>query len=285
MPDLPWVISGNEKPINSGCQLATRKGLIKPSIIEVAMNKELNKPYKAVVLGAAGKVGKKLINKLLQSNRCTHLTVVSRKPIPKHPKLTNEIWQDLSAFWQKQSIELKAIFSGADVLFCCMGGVKASGFSQLFSRKKSARMFQSVDYYYIVGSATIAQLASVPPLSVIASPNAAKKSPLLISQMQWKMQEEVQNMGFPGVSIFQPGCLLAPVDQAGSTWRLLLNHMKVAFCHFISGHQEAIGVDDVASAMKLEYELRLTGKISNTAFYQSNAMRELLQCHQPQTIN
>ena len=243
------------------------------------MNNELNKPYKAVVIGAAGIVGKKLIKKLLASKRCTHLTVVSRKPIKLHPKLKVEIWQDLSAFWLKKSTELSTIFAGADVLFCCMAAQPMNPVSALFNRKKSANMFKFVDYYYIVGSATIAHLASVPQLSVIASPNADKKAPLLISKVQWKMQDAVQNIGFPGVSIFQPGCLIDSIDQAGSTWRLLLNHIKVALCHFLKGRQDAIKVEDVASAMKIEYELRLTGKIKNTAFYRADAMHELIQCH------
>ncbi len=47
----------------------------------------------------------------------------------------------------------------------------------------------------------------------------------------------------------------------------------------------AVAVDDVASAMKIEYELRLTGKIKDTAFYRSDAMRALIKSNQPPVIN
>ena len=239
------------------------------------MNRQIKNQYKAIVLGATGTVGTYLVKKLLASPQCKQLTVISRKEIPFHPKLKLEIWKDFSIFQSKKSNKMANIFEGHDVLFCCLGAPEKNLFG-LYNKKKYGQMFKTIDYYYVVGAATIAHLASVPQFSVISNPTASSKAHFLLSKVKWKMQQAIQAIEFNGISIFQPYHMIKPADETEPFLKKILKNTIALIARIILAKQKAINVEDIATAMKIEFELRLDGKIKKTAFYHSDAMRELI---------
>ena len=238
--------------------------------------KTQQKQYKAIVIGATGAVGSYLVNKLLNSPQCSQLTVVSRKKIPPHPKLKLEVWKDFSKFKSDESSEFIPVFKGHDVMFCCLGAPEKALFGLLYNKKKYGQMFQTVDYYYVVGAATIAHLASVPQFSVISVPTATPKANFLLSKVKWKMQQTVRSIGFKGVSIFQPYHLMKPARNNDKWMTKIIKNTIALIARLLPAKQKAMNVEDVASAMKIEFEMRLNGKIEKTAFYKPNEMFELI---------
>lgn len=239
--------------------------------------KNHQKQYKAIVLGATGAVGSYLVKNLLNSPQCSQLTVVSRKEIPPHPKLKLEIWKDFSQFKSNESSELIPLFKGHDVMFCCLGAPERALFGLLYNKKKYGQMFKTVDYYYVVGAASIAHLACVPQFSVISVPTASPKASFILSKVKWKMQQAVQAIGFKGVSIFQPYHLMKPAVSNENWITKLIKNTIVLIARLMPAKQKAMKVEDVAKAMKIEFEMRLNGKIEKTAFYKPNEMFKLLQ--------
>jgi hypothetical protein len=201
---------------------------------------------------------------------------VSRKAIPDHPKLKLEIWKDFSVFKSGKSTELISIFKGHDVMFCCLGAPERAMFGLLYNKKKYGQMFKTVDYYYVVGSASIAHLASVPQFSVISSPTANAKASFLLSKVKWKMQQAVQSIGFKGISIFQPYHLMKPAVSNDNWIKKLIQNTIALIVQLLPAKQKAMKVEDVANAMKIEFEMRINGKIEKTAFYKPNEMLELI---------
>jgi uncharacterized protein YbjT (DUF2867 family) len=235
------------------------------------------KKYKAIVIGATGAVGTYLVQKLINSSQCIQLTVISRKEIPAHPKLKLEIWKDFSQFQSNESSELIPVFKGHDVMFCCLGAPEKAMFGLLYNHNKYSQMFKTIDYYYVVGAASIAHLACVPQFSVISTPTASPKASFILSKVKWKMQQAVKSIGFKGVSIFQPYHLMKPAKGNESWLKKLIKNSIALTARIIPANQNAMNVEDVASAMKIEFEMRLNDKIEKTAFYKPNEMFELIQ--------
>jgi len=138
-------------------------------------------------------------------------------------------------------------------------------------------MFKTVDYYYVVGAASIAHLACVPQFSVISTPTASPKASFILSKVKWKMQQAVQSIGFKGVSIFQPYHLMKPINRNESWLKRWIKSTIAFITKVLPAKQKAMNVEDVANAMKIEFEMRLNGKIEKTAFYKPNDMFALIQ--------
>lgn len=67
------------------------------------------------------------------------------------------------------------------------------------------------------------------------------------------------------------------VNEAHGWAKFFINNTIAFIARILPAKHKAINVQDVANAMKIEFELRLNGKINKTTFYHSDDMRELIQ--------
>jgi nucleoside-diphosphate-sugar epimerase len=236
------------------------------------------KKYKAVVMGATGGVGAYLVEKLMSSSHCSKITVISRKRIPKNPKLNNIIWDDFSKYLLETKNENIEVFKNNDVLFCCLGAPEKALLGLFYNKKKYAPMFQKVDYDYVVAAARLAKQADITHFSVISSPTADPKAKFLYSRIKGEMEQSIKTIGFKKVSFFRPYHLMKPANNRMTFFKRIFKNFVAFIARMMPAAQRAIKVEDVATAMMLELESRpqKEEKFSN---YSSDDMREIIKLY------
>lgn len=229
--------------------------------------------YKAIVIGGTGGVGAFLVEKLLASDQCAEVTVISRKPLPKSPKLNNVIWGDFSEHLSKEGSA--EVFKNHDVLFCCLGAPEKALLGLFFNKKKYAPLFQKVDYDYAVGAARLAREVGIRNFSVISSPSAKPMAKFIYSKIKWQMEQAIKTLDFEKVSIFRPYHLMKPAKKHVSFFKKLIQNLVAFVARIMPAKERAIKVEDVAMAMMLEFEFRREDNFG-IAYLTSDAMRQLV---------
>ncbi len=233
--------------------------------------------YTAIVIGATGGVGTYLVEKLLASDQCSKVTVISRKEFPKAPKLNQIIWDDFSEHLLEKKDQSIEIFKDHDVLFCCLGAPEKALLGLFLNRKKYAAMFQKVDYDYTVAAAEIGYKAGILNFSVISSPSAKPSAKFIYSKIKWNMEQAIKNIDFKKVSIFQPYHLMKPANSEVHFLKKATKNFVAFIASLMPAKQKAIKVEDVALAMMIEYSPRTEADSFKIAYYTSDDMRELIK--------
>lgn len=148
---------------------------------------------KALVLGATGATGKDLVEKLLKDNDFEEVHAFVRKPLEiKNDKLYNHIVN-----FEKPE-EWKDLVKG-DVAFSCLGTtLKAAG-------SKEAQRKVDVDYQYNFAKA--ARENNVEDYVLVSAYGANPNSKIFYSRMKGELENEVKDLHFNKLTIFQPGML------------------------------------------------------------------------------
>lgn len=148
---------------------------------------------KALIIGATGATGKDLVYQLLQDPDFKEVDVFVRKPINiNDAKLTAHIVD-----FEKPE-DWKDLIKG-DVAFSCMGTtLKAAG-------SKEAQRKIDVDYNYQF--ARSAKENGVEDFILVSAYGADPKSKLFYSQLKGELEQQIKDLHFNKVTIFQPGML------------------------------------------------------------------------------
>ncbi len=240
------------------------------------INQHRGKQYNAIVLGGTGGVGSHLVRKLLASSHCIKVTVISRKKIQNNPKIKVEIWEDFSSVLSGQQDKATNVFKNNDVAFCCLGAPEKALIGLFYNPWKFSKMFQAVDYEYVLGFASAAHRAGVPHFSVISSPTADPKAKFIYSRIKGEMEQALKKIGFSRISIFHPYHLMKVAEGNEPKWMQFLKNLGASIAKIMPAKQKAILVEDVAEAMKYEYERGIVGYDKNVNYYHTDSMRELI---------
>lgn len=153
----------------------------------------------AVVIGATGLVGKALIEQLVQASHIRHVVAVTRRPIDyNHDKICNQVVD----FDQLENSA--AVFQG-DMLFSCLGTTRKQAGSL------AAQRIVDLDYQHRAAQLAVKQGVSHYLLVSSSGANAQSSSGYL--KMKGELEQAVETLGFPRVSIFQPSLLLGARDH------------------------------------------------------------------------
>lgn len=149
----------------------------------------------AVIAGATGAVGQKLLPLLLEAPDYERVKVLSRRPIGlKHPKL--EIlpvadFADLSSL----GAQLRA-----DDVYCCLGTTQ---------RQSGRSGLMQVDHDYVVELARAALEQGARQFLVVSAVGSNPHSPSYYSRVKGQMEHAVAALGYASVHIVRPSLLLA----------------------------------------------------------------------------
>jgi len=153
----------------------------------------------ALVLGATGLVGSKLVRLLNNDDAYTMITVPARRD------------SDVSGEKVKQHIidfdrmEEKVHLFKVDDVFCCLGTtMKKAG---------SREAFKKVDYHYVVQAAKHAKDAGTSRFLVITAMMANPRSSVFYNRVKGEVEEKLQTMGFEVLHIFRPSLLLGERNE------------------------------------------------------------------------
>lgn len=149
---------------------------------------------KALIIGATGATGTKVLELLLKDETYSQVTVFVRRELKiKHDKLKVHIIDfDQTEQW-------KTLVQG-DALFSCLGTtLQAAG-------SKEAQW--KIDYDYQYQFAKAANQNGVPNYVLISSSNASSKSFFFYSKMKGQLEDAVKLLGFSKLLIFRPPLLI-----------------------------------------------------------------------------
>ena len=238
-------------------------------------NQAVNDQFKAFVIGGTGGVGAHLVEKLCASPRYAQVTVVSRRELAPVPKLNNIVWQDFTDYLIHHPEKAIAVFEGHDVGFCCLGASEQAMMGLLINPNKFAKDFHTVDYDYVVATASAAHQAGVPYFSVTSSTSANPEAKFIYSRIKGEMERDVQAVGFTSLSIFQPSHLVKEATGNETMLKRIWKSMLASLTWLIPSQEETLRVEDVAEAMKVEFEQAISQQRDKVAFYEPSKILAL----------
>ncbi|WP_084243948.1 oxidoreductase [Planomicrobium okeanokoites] len=148
----------------------------------------------ALIAGATGLTGSKLVEVLLDRPEYDRVTVLVRRPLElEHPKL-EQIQVD---YYRLE--DYKKHFQVDDV-FCCLGTtIKKAG---------SQKAFRRVDYDYPVALAELAKSAGAKKFLVISAMGADSRSNIFYNRVKGQMEDSLKKLDLSALHIFRPSLLL-----------------------------------------------------------------------------
>ncbi len=148
----------------------------------------------AVVAGATGMVGIRLLRQLATSKDYAEVRVLGRRPPAQtHPKF-RFIETDFG------DLDPHAAALAVDDVFCCLGTTIRKAGSQ--------PAFERVDYHMVVDLARAARKAGAKRFLVVSAVGASERSPAFYSRVKGRMEQAVSSLPFEAVHIVRPSLLL-----------------------------------------------------------------------------
>lgn len=199
---------------------------------------------KALVIGATGATGKDLVNKLLEDGDFSEVHAFVRRPLDiENDKLKCHIVNF------EHPEEWKDLVKG-DVAFSCLGTTLKDAGSKDAQRK--------VDFDYQYNFAKAAKENHVEDYILVSSYGANPNSKIFYSRMKGELEQEVKNLHFNKMTIFQPG-MLDRKDSERKAEVLGGKIIKFANKFGVFGSQKPLPTDVLAQAMVNSSKIKSNG--------------------------
>ncbi len=193
----------------------------------------------AIILGATGLVGGKLLQQLLEDDSYQTVKLFSRSSCGKnHPKIE----EHLGNLFNIEEFEEKFT---ADVVFCCIGTTKA--------KTPDKETYKKIDYGIPVDAAKLVKKNDIPMFQVISAMGADRKSSTFYNRVKGEMEQDVLNVGIKNTYIFQPSLIGGDRDEKRFGERMAQFFMGV-FAFLIPKKYKIIEPETIASAMCITAE-------------------------------
>lgn len=175
--------------------------------------------WPAIVLGATGETGRKLVAQLAADEACSGVTAVVRRELSAE-ELAERFGEPAAARVVQHVVDYERVAERAESVvpagglpdgaraFCMLGTTR--------SKAGSAEAFRRVDYDYVLESARQLREAGSPHLTLMSSQGAKASSSLLYPRTKGEVEAAVAGLGFPRVSVFRPGLLLTDRKETRS---------------------------------------------------------------------
>ena len=168
---------------------------------------------KAIVVGASGLIGSKLVNILINSYGYDEVLVLARKKTRiTSPRLTQMIIEF-------EHLDHYADAITGDALFCCLGTTKNQTPNQAEYRK--------IDHDYPVELAKICLKNGVGQFHLVSSIGANAKASGFYLKTKGETEEDIKSVGIQTTCIYQPSLLTGRKKNPRVTERILAGVMAV----------------------------------------------------------
>ncbi len=150
----------------------------------------------AVLLGATGLIGSKLLQMLLESSDYTKVSILVRKPVDiKHSKLHVHLIDFGNAENYRQALDQ------GDVIFCCIGTTmkKVNG---------NKVKYRSIDYDIAVNAAKWGMEKGFSHFSIVSAIGADSRSSNFYLRLKGEVEDTISSLGYSTLDIFRPSLLM-----------------------------------------------------------------------------
>jgi uncharacterized protein YbjT (DUF2867 family) len=155
---------------------------------------------KAVIAGASGLIGSKLLDILLKEDYYDEVLVLVRKELPLSHKKLVQLVIDFDRLEQHTT----AITGRA--IFCCLGSTK----------KKTPDLveYRKIDVDYPLKLAQLAKLNGVKQYHLVSSLGANSKSSAFYTKIKGEVEEAIQKVGLKCLHIYEPSILTGDRNES-----------------------------------------------------------------------
>ncbi len=153
----------------------------------------------AIVVGATGLVGSELVDCLAAAEHITSIVTITRRAMAhSSDKVRNHVVDF-------ERLSDHADLLNGDMLFSCLGTT--------LKQAKTIDAQRKVDLWYQYESAQLAANNGVAHYLLVSSSGASAKSVSPYLRMKGELEDKVQRLAFPHISIFQPSLLVGDRNQ------------------------------------------------------------------------
>jgi uncharacterized protein YbjT (DUF2867 family) len=149
---------------------------------------------KVLLLGATGLTGGLVLENLLAASEVTQVIAPVRRAIPVEHQKLQAVAVDFA------HLEEHADLFRVDVIVCCLGTtIKQAG---------SKKRFREVDCGYALKAAELGRQQGARGFILMSAIGASATSPVFYNRVKGELEEALKGLGYPYLSIYQPGLLL-----------------------------------------------------------------------------
>jgi uncharacterized protein YbjT (DUF2867 family) len=201
---------------------------------------------KAIIVGASGLIGSKLLAILSTQPEYGEILVIGRKKTRTvNTKVTQLVIDFDHLGHYTNSIT-------GDVLFCCLGTTR--------SQTPDLVTYRKIDHDYPVQLAEIALKNNIGEYHFVSAMGANSESSNFYTKMKGDTEEDLKKIGLKSLHIYEPSILIGHRNKARHIERIAVFIMAITSPLFIGSLQKykAIQANDVAKAM---YKQSLKNKL------------------------
>lgn len=216
--------------------------------------------YKAVVFGASGLIGSKLLPMLLQNAQYAEVLAVSRKELPvQHTKLSQ-------AIINLDDLEQYASLINGHAVFCCLGTTQ--------SQTPNKNVYYKIDHDYPVTIGKLAAENGVDHFHFISAIGANKGSSNFYLITKGKTDYDLKQIALKSLHIYQPSFLKGRSDGSRPSEIFINGLLNLVNPLLIGGLKKyrSIKAETVAQAMLNQSLNNKTGVFT----YTTDKIKELV---------
>lgn len=193
----------------------------------------------AILLGATGLIGSKLLQMLLDSSDYAKVSILVRKPVEiSHPKLHIHLVDFSKTENYQQALE------NGDVIFCCIG-------TTMKNVNGNKAKYRSIDYDITVNAAKWGIEKGYSRFSVVSAIGADSRSSNYYLRLKGEVEDKISSLGYSTLDIFRPSLLMGKRKDQRAEERFAQMVFPVFSFLFAGGWRKykPVKAEDVARAM------------------------------------
>lgn len=222
--------------------------------------------YRALLAGATGLVGLRLLRQLLQDEHCESLTVLVRRPLPPMPEQAafRDKLNVVTADFDRMDEALADI--EADVVFCALGTT--------IRKAKSQEAFRQVDLGYPVAMGEWAKAHGAKKFILVSAMGANIHSAVFYNRIKGEAEALLTALGLPELHIVRPSLLLGKREEfrPGEKAAILLSPLLKLLMQGRLRKYRPVRAEDVAAFMRKKAELTIDGLAPIVKIHENNAI-------------
>lgn len=215
--------------------------------------------YKAIILGASGLIGSKLIKEIIDTEDFSEVVLLNRRSVNIDNKKVRQVIVDFDDLGKSA-----AKISG-DIIFSCLGTTK--------SKTPNPADYRKIDFEFPLTTAKIGIANGVQQFHVVTSLGADPNSSSPYLKLKGEIENELKNLPFKSLHIYQPSFLTGHRQEQRFAEKILGPLMSLIEPFFFGklSQYKSIEAKTVAKAMVNQSLKNQTGIYT----YPSNIIKQL----------